>query len=109
MTTKITNELDETRDILGLSQSELAELFRVRQPSIAEWRSRGVPPNRRAAVERLHELALVLKREITKSRIPQIVRTPDEWLHGRTILEVIRLEGVEVVYGYLARLFAYDG
>jgi transcriptional regulator with XRE-family HTH domain len=102
-------ELEETRSILGLSQSELADLFGVRQPSLAEWRSRGVPANRRASVERLHALALVLKREVRLSRIPEIVRTPDAWLGGRSILDVIRAEGVDPVYGYLARLFNYGG
>jgi transcriptional regulator with XRE-family HTH domain len=100
-------ELDETSAILGLSQTELADLFGVRAPSLAEWKTRGIPPARRAAVERLHDLALVLNRKVIPSRIPQIVRTADEWLGGRTILEVIRAEGVEPIYTYLARLFSY--
>lgn len=87
----------------------MADLFGVRQPSLAEWRSRGIPATRRASVERLHELARVLQREVLAARIPEIVRTRDEWLGGRSILEVIRAEGVEPVYGYLARLFAYAG
>jgi hypothetical protein len=51
----------------------------------------------------------VLKREVRLSRIPEIVRTPDAWLGGRSILDVIRAEGVDPVYGYLARLFNYGG
>lgn len=107
VTADAVRDLDETRQILGLSQAELADLFGVRQPSLAEWRTRGVPAARLASVERLHEFALVLQREVIPSRIPEIVRTPDEWLGGRSILEVVRAEGVEPVYGYLARLFAY--
>jgi transcriptional regulator with XRE-family HTH domain len=101
-------ELDETRRILGLTQSELADLFGVRQPSLAEWRTRGVPATRRASVERLHEFALVLEREVLSSRIPEVVRTPDAWLGDRTMLDVIRTEGVAPLYGYLSRLFAYS-
>ena len=108
-TGKDARELDEIRTILGLSQSELADLFGVRQPSLAEWRTRGVPATRRASVERLAELARLLKRELIPSRIPEIVRTPDAWLGGRTILETIRSQGPAPIYGYLNRLFAYQG
>lgn len=102
-------ELAETRAILGLTQAELADLFGIRQPSLAEWRTRGVPQTRRASVERLHEFAKVLERELIPSRIPEIVRTKDAWLGDRTMLEVIRTEGVAPLYGYLTRLFAYNG
>ncbi len=101
--------LNETQQILGLSQSELADIFGVRQPSLAAWKTGHIPATRRASVERLHDLAIVLHREIKPSRIPEIVRTPDAWLADRTILEVIRSEGVDPIYAYLARLFAYGG
>ena len=100
-------EIVETQAILGLSQSELADLFGIRQPSLASWRAGHIPATRRASVERLHDLALVLKREMIPSRIPEVVRTPDAWLGNRSMLEVIRAEGVAPIYGYLARLFAY--
>ena len=99
--------IEETQRILGLSQNEMADIFGVRQPSLAAWKSGHVPAARRASVERLHELALVLHREIKPSRIAEIIRTPDEWLDNRSILDVIRAEGVAPIYGYLARLFAY--
>ena len=101
--------LDRTQEIMGLSQNELAELLGVRQPSLAAWKSGHVPVARRASVERLFEFALVLDRELKPSRIPEIVRTPDAWLDDRTILQVIRAEGVAPIYSYLARLFSYDG
>jgi transcriptional regulator with XRE-family HTH domain len=106
----VTLEIDEiaqTQAILGLTQSELADLFGVRQPSLASWRTGGIPATRRATVERLYELALVLKTELTPSRIPQIIRTRDAWLGDRSVLDVIRDEGVGPIYGYLARLFNY--
>ncbi len=99
----------ETQQILGLSQNELADLFGVRQPSLAQWLTRGIPATRQASVERLHDLALVLKREVIPSRIPEIVRRKDTWLGDRSILEVVRAEGVEPIWGYLSRLFAYAG
>jgi len=75
--------LDAIREILGLSESDLADLFRVRAPSVYGWRAAGIPDARRASVERILDLATVLRREIKATRIPQIVRTPDDWLAAR--------------------------
>lgn len=100
--------LDEIRAILGLSEAELADLFSVQRSSVVGWREHGIPQTRLATVERIHDLANVLLRELRPSRIPEIVRTPDEWLSGRTILQTIRNEGAEAIYGYLRRLFSYS-
>jgi hypothetical protein len=43
------------------------------------------------------------------SRIPEIVRTPDAWLGGRTMLQTLAQEGVDPIYAYLAPLFNYNG
>ena len=99
--------LDEIEETLGLNETELADLFAVRRPSVAGWRVAGIPRARQASVERLLDLARVLAREVKASRIPQIVRTKDEWLGGLTMLETIARHGVEPIYGYLHRLFAY--
>lgn len=102
------NILDEIADTFGLSETELADLFNVRRPSLTGWREHGIPQGRQATAERLQDLARVFRREVILSRIPQIVRTADDWLEGRTVLETIRRDGVEPIYGYLSRLFAYS-
>jgi hypothetical protein len=99
--------LDSIAETFGLSETELADLFGVRRPSLAGWREHGLPQGRQATAERLTDLSRVFRREVIPSRIPEIVRTPDDWLEGRTILETIRRDGVEPVYAYLRRLFAY--
>jgi transcriptional regulator with XRE-family HTH domain len=98
----------ETQAILGLSQNELAELLGVRQPSLAAWLAHGVPATRVASVERLYDFSKVLTAELIRERIPEIIRTPDEWLGGRSILDVIKRDGTAPIYGYLARLFSYQ-
>jgi DNA-binding transcriptional regulator YdaS (Cro superfamily) len=103
------NPLTEILDVFGLSQSELADLFAVRQPSLAQWIAHGVPAKRRASVEAFHDLALALTREVIPSRIPEIVRRKDAWLGNRSMLEVMRADGPEPVWTYLARLFRYAG
>jgi hypothetical protein len=101
--------LDYISETFGLSDTELADLFGVRRPSLAGWREHGLPQTRRATAERLHDLATVFRREVIASRIPEIVRTQDDWLGGRTILQAIKVEGPEPIYGYLRRLFSYSG
>jgi hypothetical protein len=99
--------LDEIRSILALSETELADLFGVRRPSLTGWREEGIPATRLATAEQLLDLARVLARELMPTRIAQIVRTPDDWLGGRTILQTVQRDGTAPVYGYLRRLFAY--
>jgi transcriptional regulator with XRE-family HTH domain len=99
--------LDQIADALGLTDAEIGSLFNIQRQSIIGWREHGIPQARRATIERLYDLAKVLQREIIPTRIPEIVRTKDEWLGNRTILETIRAEGPEAVYAYLKRLFSY--
>ncbi len=103
-----TSELREVRETFGLTRSELADLFDRRAQSLSEWETRGIPQEKRASVERLVDLARLFRRRVIASRIPQIVRTPDDWLGGRTMLQTLRADGVDPVYAYLARLFSYS-
>ena len=100
-------EIDAIRRAFGLSEDELAKMFGVSRTTIAKWRLRGVPFERGADVDRVAELAGVLVRTFIPARVPQIVRTPGRGLGGRTVLAVLGAEGVEPVYAYLERLFAY--
>jgi DNA-binding XRE family transcriptional regulator len=104
-----TRELSEIRDVFGLSKAELADLLGRRAQSVVEWETRGIPADRRASVERLLDLAHVFQARVKASRIPEVVRTPDSWLGDRTILETLRVDGVDPIYAYLGRLFDYAG
>ncbi len=103
------SELDEIREVFGLTGSEMADLLGRRAQSISEWETRGIPREKRASVERLLDLAQVFRKRVIASRIPEIVRTPDAWLGNRTILETLRVDGVDPIYAYLGRLFGYSG
>ena len=102
--------LAEIRQTFGLSQNELARLFDRNASSLVEWRSRGVPQDKKATLGRLRDLAKVFRRKIYEERIPEIVRTPDEWLGERSIIETLSSDprnGIDTVYAYLDRLFSY--
>jgi DNA-binding XRE family transcriptional regulator len=105
----IVSELQEIRDVFGLTKAELADLLGRRAQSLIEWETRGVPREKQASVERLLDLAQLFRRRVIASRIPEIVRTPDSWLGNRTILETLRIDGVDPIYAYLGRLFNYGG
>ena len=102
-------ELTEIRETFGLSRNDLADLLHRRASSIMEWEHRGIPRERQASVERLLDLARIFRARLISSRIPEIVRTPDDWLGGRTMLQTLAQEGVDPIYAYLARLFSYNG
>ena len=106
---RASQQLDRIRDVFALSEHELAALFGVQRQSVTEWREKGIPRARAASVERLVDLANVFAREVIETRIPEIVRTEDEWLPRKTILETIKSDGPEPIYRYLRRLFAYSG
>ena len=103
------SELDEIREVFGLTRSEMADLLGRRAQSISEWEMRGIPREKRASVERLLDLAQLFRKRVKPSRIPEIVRTPDAWLGDKTILETLRTDGVDPIYAYLGRLFSYSG
>ncbi len=51
------SELQEIREVFGLTRSEMADLLGRRAQSIIESETRGVPREKRASVERLLDLA----------------------------------------------------
>ena len=105
----VVSELQEIREVFGLTRSEIADLLGRRAQSLIEWETRGVPREKRASVERLLDLARLFRRRVIASRIPEIIRTPDSWLGNRTILETLRVDGVDPTYAYLGRLFNHGG
>ena len=55
-------------------------------------------------------MAKIFRRKMYEDRIAEVVRTPDEWLGGRSILEALGSDppnGIDAVYTYLERLFSY--
>ncbi len=93
--------------VLGLSDADLGALFAVRRQAVAGWRKAGLPPERAAGMDRLVELAQFLQRRLVPARIPTIVRTPARGLDDKTMLDVLRADGIEPIYLYFARLASY--
>lgn len=100
--------IEQIVDTFGLSYSELANILHVKRQALAEWRQRGVPAGRSADVDRLLELAERFGRTFKRNRIPQIVRTPGRGLSDRTVLQVLKSDGPQVVSDYLYRLMSFN-
>ncbi|MGA3037416.1 MAG: hypothetical protein ABSE64_07995 [Vulcanimicrobiaceae bacterium] len=75
---------------LGLTDDELDELVA------------------RAGADSVLELTRILEKFIIRNRIPVVIRrTGDKWLGGRSLLEVLRSEGIDSIKKYLDRLFSF--
>jgi hypothetical protein len=78
--------LDRIRRTLELSDDEFAKV---------------------ADVEGIVDLVAALEQQFRVDRLPAIVRGLLPGLDGKTILDVVELQGVESVYAILERLRAY--
>lgn len=74
---------------LGLTDLELEDLLATAGPEAVTW------------------LTGILEKKIIRERIPAVVRRPDAKLAGRTLLDLLRGEGMEGVRDYFDRLFSY--
>ncbi len=102
-------DIDEIRQVFGLTETAFARLFRVSRQAVEKWRRHGVPAGRSADLDRMLEIARVFGQRLIESRIPQIVRTPAAGLGERTVLEVLETQGAEPIYRYLHKLYSYAG
>ena len=97
----------EAQDVLGISSNEVAGMLGVDPPELAKWMDSGVPEKDQADVDRLRCLVELLSREIDQSRLPDVVRRRDVWLGNRTMLEVIKRDGIAPMRQYLTLVFAF--
>jgi len=77
------------RATLGLTDPELEDLLSAAGPDAVSWFSD------------------ILEKKLIPERIPAVIRRPDAELAGRTLLDLLRGEGMEGVRDYFDRLFSY--
>jgi hypothetical protein len=81
--------LDHISAVLGLTQTELAGLFRVRRQALDQWATRGVPSERQEKVATLGAIADLLAAKLKRDRIPGVVRRDAPAYGDRSILDAI--------------------
>lgn len=76
-------------ELFALSTTELGALFGVTRQTIDGWRASRVPPDRRAKLGDVLELADLLERKVKPDRIAVTVHRAAAAYGGRTMLELI--------------------
>lgn len=80
--------LDRLRESLGLSSTELGNVFGVSRQAIDQWEARGIPADRRAKLGDLLGVVDLLERKLKPGRLPLIARRPAAVFDGRSLLDV---------------------
>jgi hypothetical protein len=86
---RIETPLDRLTSVLGLTATELANLFGVRRQAPDQWAVRGVPAERQEKLATLGEIADLLAVKLKRDRIPGVVRRAAPAYGGRSILQAI--------------------
>jgi hypothetical protein len=100
--------LNEIRDVLRLSETELGDLLKVRRQAVAQWRRRGIPSERAVEIDQHRQLCRYLTTAIKPERIPAVVRRSVPQLGGRTWLEALREEGPVATHERFKAVFSYQ-
>lgn len=106
MTTALTIPLlDQIRDTLALSETELGRLFGVRRQAVTQWRERGIPGRQQAKAATLAAICDLLTHMLKRERIPGIARRPAAGYGGLPMLEMIERDRHDELHGLIRRSF----
>jgi len=100
--------LERLQDALGLSTAELGEVFGVSRQAIDQWRTRGIPPERRAKVADLLAVVDLLDRKLKPGRLPLVARRPAGAFGGRSLLEFAASDEQAELRGKVERAFDWS-
>jgi hypothetical protein len=82
--------LGEVQETFGLTDTELAALFRVRRQAVGQWRERGLPSARQEKAAAIASVGDLLRHRLKQERIPGIARRSARAYGGLTMLEMIQ-------------------
>lgn len=99
-------ELQRAIQLLGLSDAEVAALFRVSPAELAMWRRGGVPEQHAAAVAAVDDVARRLSVWIDPAQLRHFVRQPRSEFAGRPLLQALAEDGPDSVHATVDRLLA---
>jgi hypothetical protein len=76
-------------DVWGLTQADLARLWKVSRQAVGKWLASGVPASRVAAVADLAAATDLLEHYVEMDRIPAVVRRPAPALGGESLVDLL--------------------
>lgn len=86
---RIRSPLERIASVLGVSRTELAQLFGVRRQAIEQWEARGVPAERQETLATIDAIVDLLTAKLKTDRIPAVVRRVAPAYKGRSIIDAI--------------------
>src|ERR1700681_270456 len=85
--------LFRVKDLFGLSNSEVANLFGVKRQAVDQWEQSGeVPTARREKLANLLSVGELLERKLSPGRLPLVARRSAEAYGGITMLEMMAFD-----------------
>lgn len=84
-----TGMLSRLMQLFDLNLTGLGELFGVSRQAVSEWLDRGVPADRRAKLQTILNVGLLLERKLRPGRLPAVCRKPAEAYGNVSMLEMI--------------------
>jgi DNA-binding XRE family transcriptional regulator len=102
---RVRSPLDRIESVLGVSRTELAQLFGVRRQAIEQWEARGIPGERQEKLATLDAIVDLLTAKLKADRIPAVVRRLGRAYGDQSILEAITAGNEALVLEELRNAF----
>lgn len=93
-----TNDLERAVCVLGLSNSEAAQMFGVSRQAFGKWITHGAPPKRLPDVAALIDTEQLLVDMIKPDRIPMVMRRKAPKYGNKSLIEIATTESMSAMY-----------
>jgi hypothetical protein len=102
--------LFRVKDLFGLSNGEVADLFGVRRQAVDQWEQRGeVPAARREKLANLLSVGELLDRKLSPGRLPLVARRSADVYGGITMLDMASCDRDAELRELTERAFDWSG
>jgi transcriptional regulator with XRE-family HTH domain len=102
--------LFKVKDLFGLTNSEVADLFGVKRQAVDQWEQSGeVPTARREKLANLLSVGELLERKLSPGRLPLIARRSADVYGGITMLDMVASDRDAELRELTERAFDWSG
>jgi hypothetical protein len=83
-------------------------MFGVSRQAIEQWKTRGVPSDRRAKIADVVSVIDLLDRKLKTGRLPLVARRPAAAFGGRSLIELVADDGHELLKDSVEHAFDWS-
>ena len=87
---RVEDPLLRVKELFGLSNVELAQLFGVKRQAVEQWMMESTPSSRLTKLEAILRIGECLERKLKPKRLPMVARRKTANFGGRSILEMLQ-------------------